>query len=217
MRKTIELKRVVVTGLGMVTSLGLDVPTTWEALLAGKSGIDHITQWGDLEEVKAKYKLHEDFPLIAGEVKNFDIKEIIQQRKQGFTKEDLKQIKYMDLFTQFAHAAALEAIADSNVHLEKGDVDPDRVGVIIGSGLGGPKTWEKEFQRFLQGKKVSPFLIPRLIPNLAAGNVSISFQAKGANACLATACASGAHAIGEAFQRIQLGKEDAIACGGTGQ
>lgn len=215
MRKTIELKRVVVTGLGMVTSLGLDVPTTWEALLAGKSGIDHITQWGDLEEVKAKYKLHEDFPLIAGEVKNFDIKEIIQQRKQGFTKEDLKQVKYMDLFTQFAHAAALEAIADSNVHLEKGDVDPDRVGVIIGSGLGGPKTWEKEFQRFLQGKKVSPFLIPRLIPNLAAGNVSISFQAKGANACLATACASGAHAIGEAFQRIQLGKEDAFACGGT--
>jgi 3-oxoacyl-[acyl-carrier-protein] synthase II len=81
--------------------------------------------------------------------------------------------------------------------------------------LGGPKSWENEFDRFLQGKKVSPFLIPRLIPNLAAGNVSISFKARGANACLATACASGAHAIGEAFQRIQLGKEDAIACGGT--
>lgn len=215
MSKKIELKRVVVTGMGMVTSLGLDVPTTWEALLAGKSGIDHITQWGDLEEVKAKFKLHEDLPLIAGEVKNFDVKEIIQQRKQGITKEDLKQVKYMDPFTQFAHAATLEAIMDSKARLEKGEVDPDRVGVIIGSGLGGPKTWEKEFMRFLQGRKVSPFLIPRLIPNLAAGNISISFRAKGANACLATACASGAHAIGEAFQRIQLGKEDAIACGGT--
>ena len=121
----------------------------------------------------------------------------------------------MDSFTQFAHAAALEAIADSNVRLDEGEVNPDRVGVIIGSGLGGPQTWEREFKRFLQGKKVSPFLIPRLIPNLAAGNISISFKAKGANACLATACASGAHAIGEAFQRIQLGKEDAIACGGT--
>jgi 3-oxoacyl-[acyl-carrier-protein] synthase II len=81
--------------------------------------------------------------------------------------------------------------------------------------MGGPQSWENEFSRFIKGKRVSPFLIPRLIPNLAAGNVSISFKAKGANACLATACASGAHAIGEAFQRIQLGKEDAMACGGT--
>jgi 3-oxoacyl-[acyl-carrier-protein] synthase II len=215
MRKIIELKRVVVTGLGMVTSLGLDVATTWEAMLAGKSGIDWITQWGDLDEVKPKYNLAEDFPLIAGEVKDFNIKDIVKQRKTGFSKEDLKQIKYMDAFIQFAYAATLEAIADSDVNLEKGDVDPYRVGVIIGSGLGGPQSWENEFKRFLDGKKVSPFLIPRLIPNLAAGNVSISFKAKGANACIATACASGAHAIGESFQRIQLGKEDAIACGGT--
>jgi 3-oxoacyl-[acyl-carrier-protein] synthase II len=215
MKKIIELKRVVVTGLGMVTSLGLDVPSTWNAMLAGESGIDIITQWGDLDELKVTTKLPEDLPLIAGEVKDFNIKDIIKQRKPGFSKDDLKQVKYMDAFTQFAHAAALEAIADSNVSLDKGEVNPDRVGVIIGSGLGGPQTWESEFKRFLQGKKVSPFLIPRLIPNLAAGNISISFKAKGANACLATACASGAHAIGEAFQRIQLGKEDAIACGGT--
>ncbi|MCK5196073.1 MAG: beta-ketoacyl-[acyl-carrier-protein] synthase II, partial [Desulfobulbaceae bacterium] len=215
MKKIIELKRVVVTGLGMITSLGLDVPNTWNAMLAGESGIDLITQWGDLDEVKVGSKLPEDFPLIGGEVKGFNIKDIIKQRKPGFSKDDLKQVKYMDAFTQFAHAAALEAIADSNVRLDEGEVDPDRVGVIIGSGLGGPQTWEREFKRFLQGKKVSPFLIPRLIPNLAAGNISISFKAKGANACLATACASGAHAIGEAFQRIQLGKEDAIACGGT--
>lgn len=215
MGKIIELKRVVVTGLGMVTSLGLDVPSTWKAMLAGKSGVDQITQWGDLDEVKAKFKLSEDFPLIAGEVKDFNIKDIVKQRKQGFSKEDLKQTKYMDFFTQYAYAATLEAIVDSNVNLEKGEINPDRIGVIIGSGLGGPKTWENEFERFLQGKKVSPFLIPRLIPNLAAGNVSISFKAKGANACLSTACASGAHAIGEAFQRIQLGKEEAITCGGT--
>ena len=95
------------------------------------------------------------------------------------------------------------------------------ISTLIGSVLslarvwGGPRLGKMEYSRFLKGKRVSPFLIPRLIPNLAAGNVSISFKAKGANACLATACASGAHAIGEAFQRIQLGKEDAFACGGT--
>lgn len=215
MKKIIELKRVVVTGLGMVTSLGLDVSTTWDAMISGESGIDRIRSWGDLEEIKEKYNLSEDFPLIAGEVKDFNIKEIIKQRKHGFSKEDLKQVKYMDAFTQYAYAATLEAISGTNVNLETGNVNPDRIGVIIGTGLGGPQTWEIEFKRFLKGRKVSPFLIPRLIPNLAAGNVSISFKAKGANACLATACASGAHAIGEAFQRIQLGREDAIACGGT--
>ena len=215
MGRTIELKRVVVTGMGMVSSLGLDVPSTWEAMIAGQSGIDKITQWGDLEEVKERFNLSDDFPLIAGEVKHFDIKEIVKLRKHGFSKEDLKQIKYMDPFIQYAYAATLEAIADANVNLERDKIDPYRVGVIIGSGMGGPQSWENEFSRFIKGKKVSPFLIPRLIPNLAAGNVSISFRAKGANACLATACASGAHAIGEAFQRIQLGKEDAIACGGT--
>lgn len=215
MKKRVELKRVVVTGLGLVTSLGLDVPTTWDNMVACKSGIDYITQWGDLEEVKSKFKLAEDFPLIAGEVKGFNIKKIVKEKKQGFSKEDLKQIKYMDPFTQFAFAATLEAIADSKANLENGDIDPYRVGVIIGSCMGGPKTWESEFQRFISGKKVSPFLIPRLLPNLASGNVSISFKAKGANVCLATACASGAHTIGDAFSRIQLGKESAIVCGGT--
>jgi 3-oxoacyl-[acyl-carrier-protein] synthase II len=119
MKKIIELKRVVVTGLGMVTSLGLDVPSTWNAMLAGESGIDIITQWGDLDELKVTTKLPEDLPLIAGEVKGFNIKDIIKQRKPGFSKDDLKQVKYMDSFTQFAHAAALEAIADSNVRLDE--------------------------------------------------------------------------------------------------
>ena len=131
MRKTIEIKRVVVTGLGMTTSLGLNVSETWNAMLEGKSGINHIAQWGKLSEVKNKFQLPEDFPLIAGEVKDFNIKHLIQQRKQNVTKEDLKQVKYMDMFTQFAYASTLEAIADANVNLEDGEINPDRVGVII--------------------------------------------------------------------------------------
>jgi len=209
------LKRVVVTGVGLITPLGLDVPSTWQAIVDGKSGIDWIAAWGDLDQIKTKYSLADDFPFIAGEVKGFNIKEIIKQRKVGFSKEDLKQTKYMDPFIEFANAAALEAVADSGANLENGKIDPHRVGVIIGSGQGGIQTLENEFNRLLAGKKVSPFLIPREIPNLAAGNISISFKAKGINACIATACASGAHALGEAFQRIQTAKEDAILCGGA--
>jgi len=215
MNKIKGLKRVVVTGLGLITPLGLDVPSTWQAMLDGKSGIDRITQWGDLEQVKEAYKLPDDFPFIAGEIKDFNIKDIIKQRKTNWSKEDLKQVKYMDPFIEFANAASLEAIADSKADLERGEIDPNRVGVIIGSGQGGLQTIEREYKRLLAGKKVSPFLIPREIPNLAAGNVSISFKAKGINACLVTACASGTHASADAFQRIQTGKEDAILCGGA--
>ena len=199
----------------MVTSLGLSASETWAAMLEGRSGIDFITGWGDLDEVRDRFNLPADLPLIAGEVRDFDLKKLMVERKEGFSRDDLKQVKYMDPFTQYAYAATLEAVADSGARLEKGEVDPDRVGVIIGSGMGGTRTWENEVRRFFSGKKVSPFAIPRLIPNLAAANVSISFKARGANSCLTTACASGTHAIGEAFQRIQLGREDAIACGGT--
>ncbi|MFC1828560.1 beta-ketoacyl-ACP synthase II [Thermodesulfobacteriota bacterium] len=215
MGKITGLKRVVVTGLGLITPLGLDVATTWKAMLDGKSGIDWIANWGDLDAVKEKYNLPDDFPFIAGEIKGFNIKDLIKQRKPGYTREDLKQVKYMDPFIQFADAAALEAVADSGANLESGEIDPNRVGVIIGSGQGGIQTLETEFNRLLKGKKVSPFLIPREIPNLAAGNISISFKAKGINACLVTACASGTHASADAFQRIQTGKEDAILCGGA--
>jgi len=215
MGKFKEQRRVVVTGLGLITPLGLDVPSTWQALLAGNSGIDWISNWGDLDQIKAEYQLAPDFPFIAGEIKGFNIKEIIQQRKKPFLKEDLKQTKYMDPFIEYAYAAALEAIADSKARLEDGEINPYRVGTIIGSGQGGIQTLEKEHKRLLQGKKVSPFMIPREIPNLAAGNISISFKAKGINACLATACASGTHAVGEAYYRIQADKEDAILCGGA--
>ncbi len=215
MSKTQALRRVVVTGLGLVTPLGLDVPSTWQAMLDCRSGIDWIANWGDLEKIKEKYKLSDEFPFIAGEVKGFNIKDIIKQRKPAFSKADLKQTKYMDPFIEYADAAALEAVADSGAHLENGDIDPTRVGVIVGTGQGGIQTLEREHLRLLEGKKVSPFLIPREIPNLAAGNISISFKAKGINSCLSTACASGAHALGDAFQRIQTGKEDAILCGGA--
>ena len=133
--------------------------------LAGGVGFNRGLKIPPIEEL-------DDFPFIAGEVKDFNVKDIIKQRKAGWTKEDLKRTKYMDPFIEFANAAALEAIADSGVDLESGEIDPNRVGVIMGSGQGGLQTIEREYKRLLEGKKVSPFLIPREIPNLAAGNIS---------------------------------------------
>jgi 3-oxoacyl-[acyl-carrier-protein] synthase II len=162
-----------------------------------------------------KYRAPDDFPLIAGEIADFDLKKILQSRKRDLTKEDLKQIKYTDRFTQFALAASLEAIQDSGLELEK--EDPERCGVIIASGMGGVGSWEESMIRLLQEgvRRVSPFLVPKMIPNLAAGNVSISFKAKGPNIALSTACAAGSHAIGMAFRSIQLGESDLMAAGGS--
>jgi 3-oxoacyl-[acyl-carrier-protein] synthase II len=211
--KTKGLRRVVVTGVGMVTSMGNDVPTVWQGLLAGKSGIRHLENFD--QEFVTKYRAPEDFPLIAGEITDFDLKNILQARKQNLTKEDLKQIKYTDRFTQFALAASLEAIQDSGLDLEK--EDPERCGVIIASGMGGVGSWEESMIRLLQEgvRRVSPFLVPKMIPNLAAGNVSISFKAKGPNIALSTACAAGSHAIGMAYRSIQLGEADLMAAGGS--
>jgi 3-oxoacyl-[acyl-carrier-protein] synthase II len=211
--KTKGLRRVVVTGLGMVTSMGVDVPTVWQGLLQGKSGIRHLENFD--HEFVTKYRAPDDFPLIAGEITDFDLKKILQSRKQNLTKEDLKQIKYTDRFTQFALAASLEAIQDSGLDLEK--EDPERCGVIIASGMGGVGSWEESMIRLLQEgvRRVSPFLVPKMIPNLAAGNVSISFKAKGPNIALSTACAAGSHAIGMAFRSIQLGECELMAAGGS--
>ncbi|MGD0828720.1 MAG: beta-ketoacyl synthase N-terminal-like domain-containing protein, partial [Desulfobaccales bacterium] len=185
--KTMGMRRVVVTGVGMVTSMGLDVPTVWSQLLAGKSGITHMDRFD--QEIMTRYRIPEDFPTIGGEIKNFDLKEILQARKKEVTKEDLKQIKYTDRFTQFALAASLESINDSGIDLEA--EEPERAGVIIASGMGGVSSWEEGVQKLLfEGvRRVSPFLVPKMIPNLAAGNVSISFKAKGPNIALSTACA----------------------------
>jgi 3-oxoacyl-[acyl-carrier-protein] synthase II len=211
--KTKGLRRVVVTGVGMVTSMGLDVPTVWQGLLAGRSGIRHLENFD--KEFVTKYRAPDDFPLIAGEVTDFNLKDILQARKNNLSKEDLKQIKYTDRFTQFALAASLEAIQNSGLHLE--NEDPERCGVIIASGMGGVGSWEESMIRLLQEgvRRVSPFLVPKMIPNLAAGNVSISFKAKGPNIALSTACAAGSHAIGMAYRSIQLGESDLMAAGGS--
>jgi len=212
-RKTMTLRRVVVTGIGMVTPLGLDVPTVWKRLLAGESGVSRLSRFDP--DFMDRYQPPEDFPLIGGEIKEFDLREMIQTRKKNASRDDLKQIKYTDRFTQFALAASLEAINDSGIDLEK--EDPERAGVIIASGMGGVNSWEEGVQKLhTEGiRRVSPFLVPKMIPNLAAGNVSISFKAKGPNIALSTACAAGAHAVGMAYRSIQMGEADMMAAGGS--
>ena len=161
------------------------------------------------------YRIPDDFPVIGGVIENFDLKEILQARKKEVTKEDLKQIKYTDRFTQFALAASVEAVHDSGLNLEA--EDPERAGVIVASGMGGVSSWEEGVKKLMaEGvRRVSPFLVPKMIPNLAAGNVSIRFKAKGPNMALSTACAAGAHAIGLAYRSIQMGEADLMAAGGT--
>ena len=211
--KMMQLRRVVITGVGMVTSMGLDVPTVWNRLLAGESGVRRLDRFD--AELMERYRIPEDFPIIGGAIRNFDLKEILQARKKEVTKEDLKQIKYTDRFTQFALAASVEAVHDSALNLEA--EDPERAGVIIASGMGGVSSWEDGVKKLLaEGvRRVSPFLVPKMIPNLAAGNVSIRFKAKGPNIALSTACAAGAHAIGLAYRSIQMGEADLMAAGGT--
>jgi 3-oxoacyl-[acyl-carrier-protein] synthase II len=211
--KTMGMRRVVVTGIGMVTSMGLDVPTVWNRLLVGESGVIRLSRFDP--DLMDRYRVPEDFPIIGGVIEDFDLKEILQARKEAVTKEDLKQIKYTDRFTQFALAASMEAVQDSGLNLES--EDPERAGVIIASGMGGVSSWEDGVKKLLaEGvRRVSPFLVPKMIPNLAAGNVSIRFKAKGPNIALSTACAAGAHAIGLAYRSIQLGEADLMAAGGT--
>ncbi len=214
--KNLDLRRVVVTGVGLINSMGPDVPTVWERLLAGQSGVSRVSNLSStMDAFVERHPLPEDFPLIAGQIKDFDLKEILQTRKKNPTKDDLKQIKYTDRFTQFALAASLEAIQDSGLDLEK--EEPERAGVIIATGMGGVGSWEEQIIKLLNEgvRRVSPFLVPKMIPNLAAGNVSISFKAKGPNIALSTACAAGAHAIGMAYRSIQMGEADLMAAGGT--
>ncbi len=214
--KTITLRRVVITGVGSVSPLGNEVATAWKNLLAGESGIGAISRFAaDDPEFAARYKVPADFPVIAGEVKNFDFKELMVARKKNLDSGDLKMLKYTDLYTQYALAASLEAVNDSGLNLDA--EDPERIGAIIASGMGGVSSWEEAHAKLLyEGvKRVSPFMVPRLLPNLAAGNVSIAFRAQGPNAALSTACAAGGHAIGAAFRAIQLGEADIMAAGGS--
>lgn len=190
-----EKRRVVVTGLGLVTPLGIGVKDSWEAMLDGRSGIGIINTFDS-----------SDLPVhIAGEVKGFDPSTYIE----------LKEIKKMDKFIHFALAASIMAVEDSGIKIT-GD-NAERVGVIIGSGMGGLPAIEHYHKTYLEKgyRRITPFFIPMLIINLASGQVSIKFGAKGPNSAVATACATGSHAIGDAFKVIQRGDADAMIAGGT--
>lgn len=190
-----EKKRVVITGLGAVTPLGLDAATTWKRAVEGQSGIGLLTR------VNA-----EEFPMkVAAEINDFDPGAFI----------DKKEARKMDRFTQFAVAASLMALKDANLEITE-EIAP-RVGVWIGSGIGGMETYEQNFRQFLEKghRRVSPFFVPMMIPDMASGQVSITTGAKGINSCSVTACASGTNSIGDAFKVIQRGDADIMITGGS--
>ena len=189
------MRRVVVTGVGVVSPLGTGNRQNWDALVAGKSGIDYITRF-DASGMPVK---------IAGEVKDFVAEDFI----------DKKEIKKMDLFIQYALAAAQFAMEDSGLVID--EANAERVGVLVGAGLGGLPTIEKYHNAFLEGgyKKISPFFIPMLIINLAPGHISIRYGAKGPNISSVSACATATHSIGDAYHIIKRGDADAMIAGGT--
>jgi 3-oxoacyl-[acyl-carrier-protein] synthase II len=188
-------RRIVVTGLGVITPVGNDVAAFWDSLIKGKSGVGPITTF-DASGFTSR---------IAGEVKNFDPVSVMGP----------KEARRTGRFVHFAVAAAKEALSDSRLDLEKEDLN--RIGVLVGSGIGNLKVIEDETRRYLEKgpTKISPFLIPMLIVNEAAGWISIIFNLKGPNSCVATACATGNHAIGDAFRIVQRGEADVMVCGGT--
>lgn len=188
-------KRVVITGIGAVTPLGNTIDETWSAIKEGKSGIGPLTRV-DADLFPAK---------VAAEVKDFDIEQFI----------DRKEARRMDRFTHYAVASALMAVKDANLEINE-EIAP-RVGVWIGSGIGGMETYEQQFETFQQrgARRVSPFFVPMMIPDMASGQVSIYLGAKGPNACTVTACASGTNSIGDAFKVIQRGDADVMITGGT--
>ncbi len=189
------MRRVVVTGVGAVSPLGTGNQKNWDALVHGRSGIGRITRF-DASNLPVR---------IAGEVKDFEAEQFI----------DKKEIKKMDLFIQYAMAAAQFAMEDSGLQVT--DENAERVGVLVGAGLGGLPTIEKYHTALLEGgyKKISPFFIPMLIINLAPGHISIKYGAKGPNLSSVSACATGTHSIGDAYHMIARGDADAMIAGGT--
>jgi 3-oxoacyl-[acyl-carrier-protein] synthase II len=192
----VSKRRVVVTGLGAITPVGNDVATTWRALLEGKSGAGPITRF-DASNFAVRF---------ACEVKDFD----------PYLYMDRKEAKRADAFTQYAVAAAVQAMRDAGL-AEGNGYDPDRTGVIIGSGIGGLQTFEEQHDTYRERgpSKISPFFIPMFISDIAAGIVSMQFQAKGPNYATVSACATSAHAIGDAFRTIQYGDADVMITGGA--
>jgi 3-oxoacyl-[acyl-carrier-protein] synthase II len=188
-------RRVVVTGIGLVSSVGIGTGVNWDALLAGRSGIGRITRF-DVSQFATQ---------IAGEVKDFEPTQFVEK----------KDVKKMDIFIQYAIAASQFAMDDSGLVVTPDNAD--RIGVFIASGIGGFSTIEREHRALLDGgpRKISPFFIPSAIINLASGQVSIRFGAKGPNSATCTACSASAHAIGDAFEIIKRGDADAMIAGGS--
>ena len=183
------------TGVGLVSPLGIGTPETWRGLVAGRSGAGHITRF-DASDFSSR---------IACEVKGFD----------PLDYADRRDARKMDTFIQYALAASLFAAEDAG--LEPPLEDPDRVGVVISSGIGGFETIEREHRKLLEKgpRRISPFFVPAMVVNLAAGWVSIRLGAKGPNSAMATACSAGAHAVGEAFRLIRYGHADVMVAGGA--
>ncbi|WP_431089443.1 beta-ketoacyl-ACP synthase II [Paenibacillus sp. 8b26] len=189
-------QRVVITGMGVITSLGQDLNTLWDNLMAGKSGVSEIEAF-DTSEYTTK---------IAASIKDFNPEDYIER----------KDARKMDRFVQFAVAASKLALKDSALVIGE-NADAERVGVSVGSGIGGLGTWEDQHNALIEKgpKRVSPFFIPMMIANMGSGQVSISLGAKGPNTSPVTACATGSHAIGDSFRMIQRGDADAMICGGA--
>ncbi len=188
-------RRVVVTGMGAITPIGLNIEAFWSGIKAGKIGFGEITHF-DTTDYKCK---------LAAEVKGFDAKEFM----------DFRSAKRMEPFSQYAVAASKEAIEDAGLDMEK--EDPYRVGCAIGSGIGSLQAIEREYKKLLEKgpSRVNPLLVPMMISNMAAGNVSIQFGLKGKSLNVVTACATGTNSIGEAFRSIQCGEADVMVSGGT--
>jgi 3-oxoacyl-[acyl-carrier-protein] synthase II len=196
MSKNTHRRRVVVTGLGAVTPIGLNVEEFWANSLAGTSGAGTITSF-DASQYDTK---------IACEVKGFDPLKFI----------DRKTVNRMDLFTQYAMASAIMAVQDSGLNLEK--EDRERIGVIFGSGIGGMWTWHRQMQTVYETggpHRISPFFVPMMIADIAAGYISMHFQAKGPNYATTSACATSSHAIADAYMLIQRGSADVVFTGGS--
>jgi len=190
-----SLRRVVITGIGALTPIGNNVEELWDGLCNGKNGAGLITKF-DTEQFATKF---------ACEVKNFDVEKYI----------DKKEAKRMDLYTQFAVATSIMAMNDANFDLENTDLE--RFGVIYGSGIGGMETFETQTTNYITGgpKKISPFFIPMMISDIAAGQISIQFGLKGPNYATTSACATSTHAIADAFFMIQRGSADMMVSGGA--
>lgn len=188
------MRRVVVTGLGAITPIGNDAETFWKNLIEGKNGIDKVTRF-DTTDFKAT---------LAAEVKDFD----------PLLYMDKHSVRKNDLFTQYALAAAQNAIEDSGL---EGKFDAERTGVYVGSGIGGIGTNCEEYKSLLEKgpRRVSPLFVPKMISNIAAGNIAIKYGLHGPNMSISTACATGSHAIGEAFRAIRHGYADTMIAGGS--